>query len=76
MAFTLRNLWVLAYGIGFTLWHYKSGYKLAAAAAQDYFADIAALMAPGEMVMLSTGEGDKIVTIAGQVKFIALAPLC
>lgn len=76
MAFTLRNLSVLAYANGFTLWHYKSGDKLSAAAAQGYFADAADLLAPGDMVMLSAAEGGKIATIAGQGKSIALAPLC
>lgn len=76
MAFTLRNLSVLAYANGFTLWHYKSADKLAAAAAQGYFADAADLLAPGDMVMLSAAEGGKIATIAGQGKSIALAPLC
>jgi hypothetical protein len=28
MAFAIRNLSVLAYANGFTLWHYKSGKKL------------------------------------------------
>jgi hypothetical protein len=75
MAFTLRNLSVLAYANGFTLWHYKSGDKLAAATSRGYFADAADLLAPGDMVMLSAAEGGKIATIAGQGKAIALAPL-
>ncbi|HQT65554.1 MAG: hypothetical protein B7Z75_12465 [Acidocella sp. 20-57-95] len=77
MAFTLRNLSVLAYANGFTLWHYKSGTdKLAQATREGYFADAADLLAPGDMVMLSAAEGGKIATIAGQGKSITLAPLC
>jgi len=76
MAFTLRNLSVLAYANGFTLWHYKSGPDaLTQAAAKGYFADAADLMAPGDMVMLTSAEGGKIATIAGAGKQIALAPL-
>jgi hypothetical protein len=76
MAFSLRNLSVLAYANGFTLWHYKSGDKLSTATAKGYFADAADLLAAGDMVMLSAAEGGKIATIAGQGKTIALAPLC
>ena len=76
MAFTLRNLSVLAYANGFTLWHYKSGPDaLAQANSTGYFADAADLLAPGDMVMLTAAEGGKIATIAGQGKNIALAPL-
>jgi hypothetical protein len=77
MAFMLRNLSVLAYANGFTLWHYKSGPdKLTQATREGYFADAADLLAPGDMVMLSAAEGGKIATIAGEGKKIALAPLC
>jgi hypothetical protein len=76
MAFTLRNLSVLAYANGFTLWHYKSGADpLSHASREGYFADAADLLAPGDMLMLSASEGGRIATIAGQGKQIALAPL-
>jgi hypothetical protein len=76
MAFTLRNLSVLAYANGFTLWHYKSGADaLAQATREGYFADAADLMAPGDMLMLTSAEGGKIATIAGAGKRIALAPV-
>jgi hypothetical protein len=76
MAFALRNLSVLAYANGFTLWHYKSGTDpIAQATTKGYFADAADLLAPGDMVMLSATEGGKIATIAGQGKTITLAPL-
>jgi hypothetical protein len=76
MAFTLRNLSVLAYANGFTLWHYKSGTDAFAQASNEgYFADAADLLRPGDMVMLSGTEGGKIATIAGAGKNMALAPL-
>lgn len=76
MAFTLRNLSVLAYANGFTLWHYKSGEDaLSQATREGYFADAADLMAQGDMVMLTSAEGGKIATIAGEGRRIALAPL-
>lgn len=76
MAFSLRNLSVLAYANGFTLWHYKAGADaITQAGSPGFFADAADLMAPGDMVMLSGTEGGKIATISGQGKQIALAPL-
>jgi hypothetical protein len=77
MAFMLRNLSVLAYANGFTLWHYKSGPdKLSQTTRAGYFSDAADLLAPGDMMMLSAEEGGKIATIAGQGKQIGLEPLC
>jgi len=76
MAFTLRNLSVLAYANGFTLWHYKTGPdRLSQAGATGYFADAADLLCPGDMVMLSGEVGGKIAAISGSGKNIALAPL-
>jgi hypothetical protein len=76
MAFSLRNLSVLAYANGFTLWHYKAETdQLAQTAGEGYFADAADLLAAGDMVMLTGAGGGKIATIAGAGKRIALAPL-
>jgi hypothetical protein len=76
MAFALRNLSVLAYANGFTLWHYKASTdKLIQTAKPGYFADAADLLAEGDMVMLSAAEGGKIAAITGQGKSIALAPV-
>ena len=65
MAFAIRNLSVLAYANGFTLWHYKAErLTLAAAAEADYFADAADMLAVGDMVMISAGDGARILVIA------------
>ncbi len=76
MSFTLRNLSVLAYANGFTLWHYKAGNdNLAEASNPGYFADAADLMAEGDMVMLSAAEGGRITSVAGQGRRITLRPV-
>ncbi|WP_298214138.1 hypothetical protein [Acidocella sp.] len=76
MSFTLRNLSVLAYANGFTLWHYKAGNdNLTEAAHPGYFADAADLMAEGDMVMLSGTEGGRIASVTGQGRRIVLSPL-
>lgn len=65
MAFAIRNLSVLAYANGFTLWHYKAGKdRLEAVSADDFFADAADMLAVGDMVMVSALDGTKILSIA------------
>jgi hypothetical protein len=76
MAFTLRNLSVLAYANGFTLWHYKAGNdNFVQTMGTGYFTDAADLLCEGDMVMLTGTEGGRMATIAGQGKRMALAPL-
>lgn len=76
MAFTLRNLSVLAYANGFTLWHYKSGPdRLSQTDNPGYFADAADLLSAGDMVMLSATEGGRVAVVAGAGKEITLASL-
>jgi hypothetical protein len=55
MAFSIRDLSVLAYANGFTLWHYKAAIDtLADAACDDYFAD---------MILISAARGCRILCI-------------
>jgi hypothetical protein len=55
MAFAIRDLSVLAYANGFTLWHYKSGSDpLARVREENYFADASDMMAAGDMIMVSS----------------------
>ena len=76
MAFTLRNLSVLAYANGFTLWHYKAGNdNFVKAMGAGYFSDAADLLCEGDMVMLTGTEGGRMATIAGQGRRMGLAPL-
>jgi hypothetical protein len=76
MAFTLRNLSVLAYANGFTLWHYKAGNdNFIQAMGPGYFQDAADLLSEGDMVMLTGTEGGRIATIAGEGRKMALASL-
>ena len=53
MAFAIRNLSVLAYANGFTLWHYKAGkVRLNQVEKSDFFADAADMLAEGDMMMV------------------------
>jgi len=65
MAFAIRNLSVLAYANGFTLWHYKAGGDtLETCAKPDFLADASDMLAEGDMLMLTATDGCRIVSIA------------
>ncbi len=64
MAFAVRNLSVLAYANGFTLWHYK-------AAAEDhktvgntgYFTGADDVLSAGDMIMVSASDGGRLMCL-------------
>jgi hypothetical protein len=65
MAFTLRNLSVLAYANGFTLWHYQAGNDdKAAMNAPAYFCEAGDMLTAGDMVLVSAPQGGRILCIA------------
>jgi hypothetical protein len=77
MAFAIRNLSVLAYANGFTLWHYKAGKdRLSQVEKPDFFCDAADMLAEGDMLMVSSLDGGRVLTIAaGTAGEVATAQL-
>ena len=62
--FETRNLSVLAYTNGFTLWHYKaSADTQAEVAAHGFFDPGHALLADGDMVLVSASDGGRMMTV-------------
>jgi hypothetical protein len=61
MPFSARELSVLAYANGFTLWHYRTADDLAALLARDgsYFAAADELLRPGDQILLSLERGGR-----------------
>lgn len=59
MTFSARELSVLAYANGFTLWHYRTADPMAALLAPDggYFAAADELLRPGDQILLSLEKG-------------------
>ena len=58
MSLAVRNLSVLAYANGFTLWHYEApGTTLAEVTARGYFNDTADMLAAGDVIMLCAEDG-------------------
>ncbi len=76
MEFAIRNLSVLSYAQGFTLWHYKGGNGTLAAATADGFFDAAAdMLAAGDMLMVSAADGGRMVFVTRVQGGVATAPL-
>jgi hypothetical protein len=78
MAFAIRNLSVLAYANGFTLWHYKAGRDgLDLVETRDFFSDAADMLAEGDMMMVSASDGGRVLCVApcvaGEVETARLA---
>ena len=76
MSFAVRNLSVLAYAQGFTLWHYKAAAApVAEAALPGYFDAAADMMAAGDMVLVSGSAGGKVLVVGHGQGTVVTAPL-
>lgn len=65
MDFTLRNLSVLAYAQGFTLWHYRAAScPMRRAAGPGFFDPASDMLAAGDMVLVSAADGGRILFVA------------
>jgi hypothetical protein len=64
MMFSVRELSVLAYANGFTLWHYKAGADGLPAVTQPGFFDPASdLLANGDMMLVSSPAGGRVLCV-------------
>ena len=61
MAFQNKNLSVIAYANGFTLWHYASTTdSIATISATGYFNDVKTLMNIGDVVIINASDNTSI----------------
>lgn len=67
MAFAARNLSVLSYANGFTLWHYTTVDTLTSVTGAGYFNDAADMLRKGDMIVTNA---DTTATIENAVLFI------
>ncbi len=71
--FEARNLSVLAYANGFTLWHYKaSADTQAEVAARGFFDPGHTLLADGDMVLVSASDGGRMMTVMSDAAGVAV----
>ena len=76
MSFAVRNLSVLAYANGFTLWHYKSGAdSLREVSPPGYFDDAVDMLASGDMMMVSSSTGGQMLVVALGEQGLLTGPL-
>ncbi len=64
MAFQNKNLSVIAYANGFTLWHYKESATLATITASGYFSSLKNLMNTGDIILINGSNGSTIKVVA------------
>ena len=77
MSFAIRNLSVLAYAQGFTLWLYKGTTgALADIAATGFFDEAGDMLAAGDMMMVSAGDGGRLMFVSSACRGVTLAPMC
>jgi hypothetical protein len=87
MAFAIRNLSVLAYAQGFTLWHYRASVPTLAGAvvppalpeeveAPGFFDGASDMLAVGDMVLVSTPTAGRLLFVTdtkGRVRTAVMA---
>lgn len=76
MAFQNKNLSVIAYANGFTLWHYKANETISAITTAGYFNSVKTLMTSGDIILINASNGTtiKLITVAdGAVSVGALS---
>lgn len=62
--FAIRNMSVLAYANGFTLWHYKAGKgTLDDVMAPNFFMDASDMASINDIIMVTASDGARIVVV-------------
>lgn len=74
MAFALRNLSVLAYAQGFTLWHYRAEDD-GLAGMEGFFDPASDMIASGDMLLISSPQGGRMVAAISGAAGVCTAPL-
>lgn len=75
MAFANKNLSVIAYANGFTLWHYSAAETLDTICASGYFNDVKTLMNTGDIVIINGSDRTSIMQITVSESAITTAAL-
>ncbi len=76
MTFTVRNLSVLAYAKGFTLWHYASKTDtLSDVSATGFFDGAANMLTGGDMMLISAADGGRASFVRQESGRIRTVPL-
>lgn len=60
MAFQNKNLSVIAYANGFTLWHYAANEAMTTICASAYFDSVKTLMNTGDIIIINASDNTSI----------------
>ena len=75
MAFQNKNLSVIAYANGFTLWQYAANETLATIATAGYFNNVKTLMNVGDIVIVNASDDTSIKVVGVSSNNITLSAL-
>ena len=75
MAFQNKNLSVIAYANGFTLWHYAANETLATIATAGYFNSVKTLMNIGDIIIVNGSDSTSIKVVGVSSDNITLSAL-
>lgn len=75
MAFQNKNLSVIAYANGFTLWHYSAAETLATIIASGYFNNVKTLMNSGDIIIINGSDNTAIKKVAVSASAVTVAAL-
>ena len=75
MAFQNKNLSVIAYSNGFTLWQYAANETLSTITASGYFDGVKTLMNTGDLVIINASDNTSIkkITVSTNVTIGSVA---
>ncbi|MFQ6778154.1 MAG: hypothetical protein ACLRFI_02560 [Alphaproteobacteria bacterium] len=63
MAFQNKNLSVIAYANGFTLWHYAASETVSAISTSGYFNSVVTLMNTGDLIIINGSDSTIIASV-------------
>jgi hypothetical protein len=75
MAFQNKNLSVIAYANGFTLWHYAANETMEAITTAGYFNSVKTLMNVGDIVIVNASDATSIKSVGVSSNNITLSAL-
>ena len=75
MAFQNKNLSVIAYANGFTLWHYVANETITAISTAGYFDSVKTLMNTGDVIIINASDNTAIkkITVGDNISVVDLA---
>lgn len=75
MAFQNKNLSVIAYANGFTLWHYVASENLTAITTAGYFNGVKTLMNTGDIIIINANDNTSIkkISVSDNISVASLA---